>query len=147
MFSAAQIVFAVVFALFIAAGIAISVSRRPVRPEKVVNWPLTEATIQSVGKVVVNAGRGSYSVNVGDFSYSVNNEYYSGRLTFTRPFSTGNGQTKDLINQKIQIRYDPKKPEKYSVLQAEHAGFHLDPYDEPFGKDVDPIDLGIDKIS
>jgi hypothetical protein len=137
------------FGLLIPAALAtlvISLVRRPVRPEKAANWPVTEATIQSVGKVVVDAGRSSYSVDVGDFSYKVKGEYYSGRLTISRSFSTGDRSPRDLINQKIQVRYNPPKPEKFFVPQAEVNGFLLDPYDEPFGKDVGAIDLNIDKI-
>lgn len=136
----------VLFALYVLAILVIFLVRRPVSPEKAASWPVTEGTIQSVGKVHVDAGRNSYSIDVGDFSYIVNDDYYSGRLTITRSFSTHDAQPRDLVNQKIQVRYNPRKPEKYSVPQAELGGFLLDQYDEPFGEDVDPIDLNIDKI-
>lgn len=136
----------VLIALWALAGLVVLVVRRPVSPEKAANWPVTEGTIQSVGRVVVNTGRSSYSIDIGDFSYIVNNEYYSGRLTISHSFSTHDRSPKDLIDQKIQVRYNPRKPEKYSVPQAEVGGFLLDPYDEPFGEDVGPIDLNIDKI-
>jgi hypothetical protein len=121
------------------------IDRRPVRPEKAANWPVTEATIQSVGKVHVDAGRQSYSIDVGDFSYIVNDDYYSGRLTISRSFSTHDAQPRDLVNQKIQVRYNPRKPEQFSVPQTELGGFLLDPFDEPTGQDVGLIDLNIDK--
>lgn len=136
----------VFFALWALVVVVVSFVRRPVRAEKAANWPVAEGTIQSVGRVVVDAGRQSYSVDVGDFSYIVNDEYYSGRLTISRSFSTHDRLPKDLVGQKMQVRYDPRKPEKFSVPQAELGGFLLDPYDEPFGKDVGPIDLNIDKI-
>lgn len=110
------------------------------------DWPLTDATIRSVGTVVVHAGRSSYPVVVGDFTYYVNNEYYSGRLKISRSFSTGDQSPRDLVNQKIQVRYNPLKPEKFSVPQTELGGFLLDPFDEPFGQDVGPTDLNLDKI-
>jgi hypothetical protein len=116
------------------------------RPDKTADWPVTEATIQSVGKVVINAGRSSYSVDVGDFSYNVNNEYYSGRLRISRSSSTGDAAQRDLIHQNFQVRYNPQKPEEHSVPEAELGGFILAPFDESLGSDVDPIDLNIDKI-
>jgi hypothetical protein len=146
------ILFLGVFA-YLAVSLVVWLVRRPVRPEKAANWPVTEGTIQSVGKVAVNAGRGSYQVDVGDFSYIVNDDYYSGRLTLSRPNDgrlavcdpfTSDGSPKDLVNQKIQVLYNPRKPEQYSVPPAELWGFLLDPYDEPTGQDTGPIDLNID---
>lgn len=136
----------VLFTLFVLANLIVVVVRAPVRSKKAASWPVTEGTIQSVGKVVVDAGRNSYSVDIGDFSYKVDDEYYSGRLTISRSFSTGDHLPRDLVNEKIQVHYDPRKPQRYSVPQAELGGFLLDPFDEPFGQDVGPIDLNIDKI-
>ena len=65
----------VLLTLYALATLVFVLIRRPVRPEKAANWPVTEATIQSVGRVAVDAGRQSYSVDVGDFSYNVNDEY------------------------------------------------------------------------
>jgi hypothetical protein len=144
----------ILFALCALGTLVVSFVRRPVSPEKAAKWPETEGTIQSIGKVVVNAGRSSYQVDVGDFSYIVNDEYYSGRLTLSRPNDgrlavcrpfTSDGSPKDLVNQKIQVRYDPRKPEKYSVPPQELGGILLDPYDEPLGQDIGLIDLNIDK--
>jgi hypothetical protein len=44
------------------------------------------------------------------------------------------------------VRYNPDKLEKFLVQQTELEGFILGPYSEPFGEDVDPIDLNIDKV-
>jgi hypothetical protein len=99
------------------------------------NWPETEATIQSVGKVR-GSGRGSDPLDVGDFSYVVNDEYYSGRAMISRSFSTGEGQTSDLVDKKFQVRYDPRKPGKYDVSQSEVGGFLLDPYDDFLMHDI-----------
>ncbi len=138
----------VVLVVFYALGsLVVSFVRRPVSPEKAANWPITEGTIQSVGKVVVKAGRRSTSLDVGDFSYNVKEEYYSGRLAISSSFSTGDRSPGDLVNQKVQVRYNPRKPENFSVPQQELGGFLLDPYDEePSSVDVGPIDLNIDKI-
>ena len=116
------------------------------RPNKAASWPVAEGIIQSVGTVVVSAGKGSYKVDVGDFSYAVNNEYYSGRLRISSSYSADDRAPRALIHQKIQVRYDPQKPEEYSVNQQEFEGFVLNSWYENFGTDVNPIDLNIDKI-
>jgi hypothetical protein len=136
----------VLLTLFALGTLVVSFVRRPVPAEKAASWPVTEGTIQSVGKVIVSGERNSPPIDVGDFSYTVNDEYYSGRVTISRSFSTHDHSPKDLINQKIQVRYNPRKPEKFSVPQAELGGFLLDPYDAPFASDIGPIDLNIDKI-
>jgi|HubBroStandDraft_2_1064218.scaffolds.fasta_scaffold1080063_1 hypothetical protein len=112
-------------------------------PDKTEQWPVTEGTIQSVGKVAVG-GRGSTPIDVGNFSYIVRDEYYSGMLTISRSFSTHDGLPKDLISQNIQVRYNPGKPEKYSVLPTELGGFLLDPYYGPITDAAGPVDLNID---
>jgi len=104
------------------------------------NWPVTEATIQSVGKAV-GPGRNLRALDVGVFTYVVNDEYYSGRATISRSFSTGDRHPKDLVNKKFQVRYNPRKPDKYDVIQADVDGFLLDPYDDFLMQDVD--DTGI----
>jgi hypothetical protein len=127
------------------AAPALSLWRRA-HPNKAEAGLVAEGTIQSVSKVLVRAGRYSHSVDVGDFSYIVNDEYYSGRLTISRSFSTHDASLEDLVNQKIQVRYDPQKPESYYVPQQELGGFLLDPYDEPNASDIGPIGLNIDKV-
>jgi len=134
----------VLVTIFLLVYIVIFIVRQPVSAKKAANWPVTEATIQSVGKVVVSTGRSSYSVIAGDFSYIVKDEYYSGRLKISRSFSTHDALPRDLVNQKTQVRYNPGKPEQYSVPPQEVGSFLLDPYDEPFGTDVDPFDFDID---
>lgn len=110
--------------------------RRSSPAENRANWPVTEATIQSVGKVI-GSGRGSYPLDVGDFSYVVNDEYYSGRAMISRSFSTGDSQPRDLVNKKFKVRYNPRKPDKYDVSQADVGGFLLDPYDDFLMQDID----------
>ncbi len=105
---------------------------------------MTEGTIQSVGTVVVHAGRSTRSVEVGDFSYNVGGEYYSGRLTIAP--SAEPRSPRILVHQKVPIRYDSQKPEKFSVPHTEIDGFLLGPYNAGLGEDIDPIDLNIDKV-
>jgi hypothetical protein len=114
--------------LVVLAIVVASYLRRPVSPKKAANWPVAEATIQSVDRVGVHTGQ--RYIDVGEFSYTVNDEYYSGKLRISRSFSTHDGSPGDLVNQKIQVRYDPAKPEQFSVPQAEIGGFLLDPYRE-----------------
>jgi hypothetical protein len=138
-----------VIAFFTLCGLVIlvvSFVRQSVRQKKESKWPVTEGTIQSVGRVYVNAGRDSYFVDVGDFSYNVENEYYSGRLTITPSDSAGDLSPRVLIHQKLQVHFDPRKPGKFSVPQVELMGFRLDSYRERFATDVEPIDLNIDKV-
>lgn len=124
----------------------IAIVRQPANPKKAANWPETEATIQSVGTVRVSAGRNSYSLDIGDFSYVFNDNYYSGRLKLSPTFSTHDAQPRKLVGRKFHVRYNPRKPERYYVPQQEVATFLLDPYDEPFGEDVGPVELNLDKI-
>lgn len=129
-----------VVALGALALLVVWLYRRAVPEENTDNWPVTEATIQSVGRVI-GSGRGSYPFDVGDFSYIVNGEYHSGRATISRSFSTGDDQPKDLVNKKFQVRYNPRKPDKYDLSQADVAGFLLDPYDDFLMHDLDPTDI------
>jgi len=114
--------------------------RRPAPQENTDNWPITEATTQSVNKVI-GSGRGSYPFDVGDFSYVVNDEYYSGRATISRSFSTGDSQPRDLVDKKFQVRYNPRKPDKYDLSQSDAGGFLLDPYDDFLMHDIGPTDI------
>ena len=70
--------------------------------------------------------------------------YYCG-TELRRYLFTDHALPKDLVDQKIQVRYNPRKPEKFSVPQQEIEGFLLDPYDGA-GRDEYPIDLNLDKI-
>jgi|SRR5580658_4509540 hypothetical protein len=128
------------------AGFVVWLVRRPVRPEEAANWPVIEGTIQSVTRVPVKTAERSDLLHVGDFSYTVNNDYYSGRVSISRSFSTHDHSPKDLIDQKIQVHYNPQKPEKFLIPQQELGSFLLDPYDEAFGSDIGSVDLNIDKI-
>jgi hypothetical protein len=99
------------------------------RPDKTASWPVAEGTVQFVDTALVRGFLGVSLVDTGEFSYSVNDEYYSGKLMFSRRSSTDGRPPRALINQKIQVRYDPRKPEKYSVPKQEVNGFLLRPFD------------------
>jgi hypothetical protein len=131
--------------IFLLASLLIFIARQPVSAKKAAKWPVTDATIQAVRVVYVPAGRFTRPLDVGDFSYTVSDEYYSGTLAVSSSFSTGHAAPKDLVSQKIRVRYNPRKPEQFSVPQQEIGGFLLDPYDGN-GRDDYPIDLNIGNI-
>src|SRR5215472_1325748 len=114
----------VLVAMLLLASIVVFIARRPVSPKKAGNWPVAEATIQTVRIAYFGKNTGN-PIYVGDFSYTVGDEYYSGTLAISSAFSTGNAATGDLVNQKIQVRYNPRKPEQFSVPQQEIGGFLL----------------------
>lgn len=117
-------------------------SRRDAPTEKPDNWPVTEATIQSVGKVI-GSGRSSCPLDVGDFSYVVNEDYYSGRATISPSFSTHDRQPADLVNKKFQLRYNPRKPDKYDLSESDVESFLLDRYDDFLMHDIDSADIDV----
>ena len=117
----------VVVAALLLAGVAVFIARKPVSAKKAANWPVAEATIQTVRIAYYGRNTGN-PIYVGDFSYNVGGEYYSGTLAISSSFSTGHAATEDLVNQRIQVRYNPRKPDQFSVPQQEAEGFLLDPY-------------------
>jgi hypothetical protein len=138
--------------LLVALGLAatiVSYVQQRVRTARAANWPEAEGIIQIVRRVAVADAGGPIvtyrMVPVGDFSYKVNDEYYSGISGISRSFSTGTASPKELIDQRIKVRYNPRKPEQYFVPPQEIGGFLLDPFNEPTAKDG-PVDLNLDKI-
>ena len=125
-------------------GVIVLLYRRlPVSAATAASWPETEGTIRSVHRVVVNAGRSSYFLDIGDFSYKVNDEFYSGQATISRGFSVGDDSSKELVDRKVRVLYDPQKPETFSFPQQQVGGFVVNPYAALNATDVDPIDLNI----
>lgn len=106
-------------------GFAVRARLNKVTPD----WPVTEATIQSTAERSTDNPDAS---SIGDFTYVVNDDYFSGKVRISRSFSTHGASPQDLVGQKIQVSYNPRKPEKYCVVQSEVGGFLLDPYDEAF---------------
>jgi hypothetical protein len=120
----------VFFAVGAVAVFVLWLVRRRARTEIAADWPVTEATIQSLA--TVSGGRGNPPIDVGNFSYVVNDDYYAGIVRISRSFSTHGASPKDLIDKKIQVSYNPRKPEKYSVVEDEVAGFLIDQYEGSF---------------
>ena len=117
----------VLVGVLLLVSVMVFIARGPVSAKRAVNWPVAEATIQLVRIAYFGKNTGN-PIYVGDFSYTVGDEYYSGTLAISNSFSTGNATTGDLVGQKIQVRYNPRKPEQFSVPQQEAGGFLLDPY-------------------
>ncbi len=114
------------------------------RSKKSAQSPETDGTIQSLNTEILHEGRGSSELPVCDFSYCVDGEYYSGRLSISRKNASGDYQPRNLINQKVQVRYDPKNPAKCLVPPVDLDGFHLARnYPSPFESDVEPTSLGL----
>jgi len=109
------------------AGFAIR--SRNSKGKGVSDWPLIEATIQSVNQ---RSACNPALADVAEFSYTVNDDYFLGKVQISRSFSTHGASSGNLVDQKIQVHYDPRKPQRYSVPQAEVGGFLLDPYDDSF---------------
>ena len=136
----APLALAVVVLLGALTSLGVWFYRRAASEESAENWPTTEATIQSVGKAI-GEGKGSYPIDVGDFSYVVDGDYYSGRATISRAFSAGDGRPKDLVNKKFQLRYNPRKPDKFDLSIADVSGFMLYPYDDFLMQDLGMTDI------
>ena len=136
----------ILFGLGVLAITVISIAWHYARPDKIEQWPVTEGTIQSTSTEQVREGRGSRLIEVCDFSYTVGDEYYSGRLTVGRLDGEEDHSSRGLIGRKIQVRYDPQKPDKFSVATVELDGFSLGQhYESPFSNDTEPTDLNLDK--
>ncbi len=114
------------------------------RSKKSEQWPVTDGTIQSLNTEFIREGRSSSELPVCDFSFCVDGEYYSGRLSISRTNASDDYQPRNLINQKIQVRYDPKDPAKCFVPPVDLDGSHLARnYPSPFESDVEPTSLGL----
>lgn len=120
-----EVAVVLVVALLLLAIVVVFIVRRQVSAKKAANWPVSEATIQSVRIAYFGKNTGN-PIYVGDFSYAVEGEYYSGTVAISSSFSTGDAETRDLVNRKIQVRYNPRKPEQFLVPQQETGGFLLD---------------------
>jgi hypothetical protein len=131
--------------LCLLASYAIYAIWNHLRSKKSEQWPVTDGTIQSVNTEIIREGRGSTELPVCDFSYCVDGEYYSGRLSISRTSAPDDYSPRNLINQKIHLRYDPKKPAKCFVPPVDLDGFHpARNYPSPFESDVEPTSLGLD---
>lgn len=87
--------------------------RRNVR--QTAGWPLTEATIETVqDEVVSHSKRPAITLPVLAFSYHVAGEYYSGRFALY-PYIADPGDMTRMIGRKLQVRYNPDRPETWFI--------------------------------
>jgi hypothetical protein len=86
------------------------------RLKDAVDWPETDATIQSGDmELVERVGHLRERLPFFAFSYLVDNEYYSGRFGLRVPEDRASTLMKERVNTKITVRYDPKRPSVFSL--------------------------------
>ncbi|HEV2325353.1 MAG TPA: hypothetical protein VGS10_15480 [Terracidiphilus sp.] len=103
------------------------------RVEHAKRWPSTEATIRSGDKEVASTpGRGVLRLPVFAFSYKVNEEYYSGYFTLMPNMEPGESLIKRMIDRKLRVQYDPRRPSVYfipdSVIEGCDVRQKMDPH-------------------
>jgi hypothetical protein len=90
------------------------------------HWPTTEATIQSAEIEVVNSGKYIKSkLPCFAFTYSVNEETFSGRFSLEAWGEQAERSLKELLDRKLTVQYDPRKPEFWHIPSEVFAGFPL----------------------
>jgi hypothetical protein len=81
-----------------------------------VDWPEAEATIRSGNvRLVGRGGHRTQKLPFFAFSYEVDGEYYSGRFGLQVDEERAGQLSRDLVDTKITVRYDPKRPETYCL--------------------------------
>jgi len=87
--------------------------RQRKRVEETEAWPQAEATIES-GRLEATA-QGRVNVPTFAFSYQTAGKYYSGRFGLM-PHTTDSDSIIDrMIGRKLQVRYDPSRPEVWFI--------------------------------
>jgi hypothetical protein len=82
------------------------------------SWPQAEATIQSGGMEEVGHMRETVRLPCFAFSYVVNGEYYSGRFSLSGCDDRSATLIRELIDKKLTVRFDPKSPSNYQILEG-----------------------------
>jgi hypothetical protein len=92
-----------------------------------VKWSSAEATIQSGNKQAVYHSRyGSLTLPCFAFTYVVAGEYFSGEFSLDiREENAADAATRDFVNRKFNIHYDPKKPEHWYIPDSEIDGYEV----------------------
>jgi hypothetical protein len=84
---------------------------------KAKSWPSTEATVQSGDTEVVHSSEyGAIRLPCFAFTYIVDGDRQSGYFSL-RPYTTdpGEGLIQRMVNRKLQILYNPAKPEEWYI--------------------------------
>ena len=81
-----------------------------------VDWPETEGIIRSATvRLISRAGYRTQKLPFFAFSYEVDGEYYSGRFGLQVEEERAGPLSRDLVDTRITVRYDPKRPETYCL--------------------------------
>ena len=90
------------------------------------HWPLAEATIQSGAmEVVFHSRYGSRTLPCFAFTFEVDGEYHSGRFSLEADGERGEELTRNLVNRKLTVSYDPYEPDNWFIPMTDFAGFPL----------------------
>ncbi|MGA9062904.1 MAG: hypothetical protein WB341_14720 [Terracidiphilus sp.] len=89
--------------------------RKENRVEEALNWPTTEATVQTAAVERVGGGRYAPDLPVFAFSYVVEEEYYSGRFALDAKGDRADDLVKEMIDRKLAVCYDPKRPSTWFI--------------------------------
>jgi hypothetical protein len=86
------------------------------RIEDAVDWPETEATIQSANMdIVERVGHLRENLPFFALSYVVDGEYYSGRFGLRVSEDRASTLMREWVGTKVTVRYDPKRPSVFSL--------------------------------
>lgn len=114
---------------------------RTIRARKAKTWPTTEATIQSGNtEHVGNADGIEIKLPVFNFTYLINGENHYGRFSL-QPYITdpGPGLFPRMIDRKLQIRYNPAKPEEWFIADEYIEGCRVGQKLSPHFIDYPPL--------
>jgi hypothetical protein len=78
-------------------------------------WPAVEATIQSAEIERIGGGRNAPHLPCFAFSYVVDGEYYSGRFALSVKGDQADSLTKEMIDRKFSVNYDPARPSFFFI--------------------------------
>jgi len=88
--------------------------RQRKRVEETEGWFQTEATIESGG--LEGTAQGRARLPTFAFSYQIAGKYYSGRFALLRHTADPDRSLIDrMIGRKLQVRYDPRRPEVWFI--------------------------------
>jgi len=97
------------------------------------SWPVAEAIIETGTIESVAAVKGSkVQLPVFAFSYLVSGEYYSGRFALM-PYITDPGESlvKRMIGRKLEVHYDPVKPQTWLIADELIEGCKVEQKSRP----------------
>jgi hypothetical protein len=105
-------------------------------------WPKIWATIHSADMEVMELDRRTdILLPCFTFSYVVANKEYSGRFSlFTNGEEEGQSMARQLIDRKFEIRYNPKRPSTWYILEKKMNGYEVEQKMGPHMENLTPKD-------